>query len=171
MGYSYQPDILKTQPYNAAREIKISCAELYCMTLQPPSNLRKRPHCSLTCADHALVLLVPKSHLDAGQALDEAKAPNISQFWKVLEHFLQAIIGDAAVEVVHVVHTDVGRDPTERGWEIVVRAAVESSFFKRPVFSFSPVAVFKLVLHVERSEEHTSELQSQEHISYAVFCL
>src|SRR5881409_4203642 len=26
-------------------------------------------------------------------------------------------------------------------------------------------------LYVERSEEHTSELQSQSHISYAVFCL
>src|SRR5881409_4498092 len=32
---------------------------------------------------------------------------------------------------------------------------------------------FDLVLdrHEERSEEHTSELQSQSHISYAVFCL
>src|SRR3546814_4698349 len=32
-------------------------------------------------------------------------------------------------------------------------------------------AVFGAVAHVERSEEHTSELQSLMRISYAVFCL
>ncbi len=32
-------------------------------------------------------------------------------------------------------------------------------------------AALRAVLHMRRSEEHTSELQSQDRISYAVFCL
>src|ERR1043166_9881268 len=35
----------------------------------------------------------------------------------------------------------------------------------------SRILLYRLILHVYRSEEHTSELQSRFGISYAVFCL
>src|SRR5881409_1451997 len=38
-------------------------------------------------------------------------------------------------------------------------------------FKLSNIAGPTVVHHQPRSEEHTSELQSQSHISYAVFCL
>ena len=47
-------------------------------------------------------------------------------------------------------------------WVINLRASV------RPIITYIFVTI---LLVVDRSEEHTSELQSQSTISYAVFCL
>src|SRR3546814_2655918 len=51
-------------------------------------------------------------------------------------------------------------------------------YIDRPLDELSPIehsilliGSYELVFHVERSEEHTSELQSLMRISYAVFCL
>ena len=43
----------------------------------------------------------------------------------------------------------------------------KNEFIEKCGFNFSPNYYFE----IERSEEHTSELQSQGTISYAVFCL
>src|SRR3546814_5300508 len=58
------------------------------------------------------------------------------------------------------------------------RFAPELAVISQPVFGPSPASAalplavcLQQVIHRERSEEHTSELQSLMRISYAVFCL
>ena len=43
----------------------------------------------------------------------------------VVQHARQPIVGDAAAEVVHMVHADVGGEPAQDVRQIVVRAAVQ----------------------------------------------
>src|SRR3546814_8414614 len=58
-----------------------------------------------------------------------------------------------------------------QGW-ILVTNAIQPGDLGNDVARCLPVAWTQLVLfRVERSEEHTSELQSLMRISYAVFCL
>src|SRR3546814_2836867 len=52
--------------------------------------------------------------------------------------------------------------------ETVMRSEGDDDFFAWPVTSEKQIYP---VLYLERSEEHTSELQSLMRISYAVFCL
>src|SRR3546814_10373955 len=56
-------------------------------------------------------------------------------------------------------------DPTLRPRAVFTRCLIRSP----TAISFSPALVFPR--HQNRSEEHTSELQSLMRISYAVFCL
>src|SRR5881409_3761557 len=62
----------------------------------------------------------------------------------------------------------------EYGVPMVVETSSAASITKRGnpwIFRISPPSEMEAVGLEPRSEEHTSELQSQSHISYAVFCL
>src|SRR3546814_5064784 len=65
----------------------------------------------------------------------------------------------------------VARQAAQRGDRFVVFEAVERAFGRLGVLHSARPAVVEAALRVDRSEEHTSELQSLMRISYAVFCL
>src|SRR3546814_9270430 len=76
---------------------------------------------------------------------------------------------------VVVVLLDAGRHREDVGVEDDVLGREADPVDQQPVGAFADVGLalggFGLALLVERSEEHTSELQSLMRISYAVFCL
>ena len=64
----------------------------------------------------------------------------------------QAVEGDAARQVMHVVHADVGRKPAQEGRQIVMRAAMQCGVLGIPFAVARPDRVLELVLHVEQPD-------------------
>src|SRR3546814_4756794 len=74
-----------------------------------------------------------------------------------------------AARGANVVVNDIGHDPETPGY--VGRASAESVVDEIRSAGGRAVADTHSVASADRSEEHTSELQSLMRISYAVFCL
>ncbi len=68
----------------------------------------------------------------------------------VAQHLRQTVIGDAAVEVMDVMHADIGREPAQRRGQIVMRTAVQRRFLQIPFRIGVPNRVLELVLHIEQ---------------------
>src|SRR3546814_6492692 len=68
-------------------------------------------------------------------------------------------------------HQAQGRQPDGRGHasDLAVAALVDGQF--QPGIGHALVEPYRRIARPQRSEEHTSELQSLMRISYAVFCL
>ena len=62
------------------------------------------------------------------------------------------------------------KDPTGKEWKLVSDASIIGEQWTGTEYLENDIKDFRVEL-VTRSEEHTSELQSQFRISYAVFCL
>ena len=111
---------------------------------------------------------VPKSKPHAHQALDKRQASDPGELGEIAQDLRQAIIRNAAVEVMHMVHTDVGGDPAQNAGQFVVRAAKERSVVRFPSMILSPDRIFELMLHVEqpnadrRSKKGDRKLYDQE---------
>src|SRR3546814_5894850 len=78
--------------------------------------------------------------------------------------FLAPLEGDLLDKAAHVASSDGIRETvTQLGFDVLPENPVE--LLRAPFFALD------LLRQINRSEEHTSELQSLMRISYAVFCL
>ena len=68
----------------------------------------------------------------------------------VSQHPRQPIIRNAATEVMHVVHADVGREPGQGRGKIIMRTALQGRFAQIPLRMRFPNRVLKLVLDIEQ---------------------
>ena len=102
-------------------------------------------------------------------SVDARRVPESGDRWEIFTHGGRRATGLDAVE--HAVRlaelgagellvTSMDGDGTQRGYDLALTRAIADAV-SVPVVASGGV----------RSEEHTSELQSQQAISYAVFCL
>src|SRR5690606_31449979 len=70
------------------------------------------------------VLLVPQVPADAAEAFPKRQALRIGELRVVAQDLGQTVERHAGLEVVDVVHPDVGGEPAQRARQDVVRAAV-----------------------------------------------
>ncbi len=73
----------------------------------------------------AALRLVPQRQTHAAKAFEQRHPANRAKFRMVAKHLRQPVIGDAAAEVMDVVHADIGREPAQQGGQIVMRTAVQ----------------------------------------------
>src|SRR3546814_8325137 len=81
--------------------------------------------------------------------------------------FQDAVIGPISYDLVSLLE-DARRDVSP---EVVTEMLARYQDALRPLIDRSAFAASYAALGAQRSEEHTSELQSLMRISYAVFCL
>src|SRR3546814_8357894 len=84
----------------------------------------------------------------------------------VVEHRLQAQPGDAGIVAQHLVDDVVPHRDDLAGLDLGLQLVLHDLLRAQGV-----AAMHEVDLTRDRSEEHTSELQSLMRISYAVFCL
>ena len=80
----------------------------------PPSLVQR------TKRDQTLRLLVPQREVHATQALDKRQAADLGEFGKVAQHLAQPVEGNAARQMMDVVHADIGGEPAQHDRQIVV---------------------------------------------------
>ena len=64
----------------------------------------------------------------------------------VAECSLQAVIGNAAAQVVNMVHADIRCEPPQNSRQVVMRTAIQGRFVERPLAITDPERRVKLVL-------------------------
>lgn len=100
----------------------------------------------------APLLFIPERQPDTFEALPKRQPANVSKVGMVAQHFRQAIVGNPAAEVVHMVHSDICREPSEHPWQIIVRAAMQRRFMEAPAVVPRPVGPVELVLDVKEPD-------------------
>ena len=70
----------------------------------------------------------------------------------VPQHVLQPVVRNAAAEMVHVVHADVGREPAQYARQIVMGAASQRGFVQRPSRGLGPERVLELMLYIKQPD-------------------
>src|SRR6185312_11859864 len=94
----------------------------------------------------AALRLVPQREADAAEALQQGQAADRAQLRMIAQHARQAIVGNAAAEVVDVMDADIGREPAQEARQVVVRAAVQRRDVGVPVAGLRPTRILELVL-------------------------
>src|SRR3546814_5862158 len=84
----------------------------------------------------------------------------------------EQLLGDVVVDVpAQLLDRHVGRDRREAGEIVVGRVDAADLRLENTVGQVAPDLLDRAAHILDRSEEHTSELQSLMRLSYAVFCL
>ncbi len=96
--------------------------------------------------DQFALVFIPEAQLEAGEALPQRQASYRFEFGVIFQHFGQAVIGNAAVEVVHMMDADIAGEPGQRARQIVKRAAKQGGFGQLPFLMTGPVGVLEPVL-------------------------
>jgi hypothetical protein len=71
---------------------------------------------------------VPQHQAYAGESFKQRDPTHVLELRMVVQHTVEAIVGNAATQMVHVMHADVGREPAQKFWQFVMRASVQSGF-------------------------------------------
>lgn len=95
---------------------------------------------------------VPQGEAHAAEAFPQGQPADVVEFRMVAQHAAQAIGRDAAIEVMHMVHADIGGEPAQQSRQIVMRAAVQGGVVEVPRLVVVPGGAFELVLHVEQPD-------------------
>ena len=67
-----------------------------------------------------------------------------------IKAFAEPIVRDPRRHVMQVVIADVGAEPPQQNWQIIVGTTLDSRPFEIPGTPIRPVTALKLVLHVEQ---------------------
>ena len=111
---------------------------------------------------------VPERQPDAGQAIAQRDAADAGQLRMVFQDLGQAVVGDAARQMVHMVDADIAGEPAQRQRQVVMRGAVQCGRRKLPVIALRPVGLLELVLDIEQPDadgagnQHGRQLHRQE---------
>ena len=98
----------------------------------------------------AAAVLIPELQAHAAQALDQGQPLCPVEAGMVAHDCREAIERDPAVEVMHMVQPDIGRQPVKWRRKIIVRAAVQRRLVQLPIRTVVPGRVLELMLDVEQ---------------------
>src|SRR5712692_7178157 len=104
----------------------------------------------LTKGDETPPTLVPKHEAHAAEALKQRESAHVAKLGMVAERSRQAVIRNAAAQVVDMVHADIRREPAQDARQVVIRASVQGGGVTGPFAVMGPECLLKLVLHVEQ---------------------
>jgi hypothetical protein len=77
----------------------------------------------------------------------------------VAQHARQSIVGNATTQMVHVVNANIGGQPAQDNWQVVVRAAMQCGLVQFPSVVFCPNRILELVLDVEQPNSNRCSKQ------------
>ena len=83
----------------------------------------------------------------------------------ILERLAQPIARDPARQVMDVVDADIGREPAQHRWQVVVRGALQGAGVEAPVALLLPIGVSELVLHEEQPDARRSGEQGDRELN------
>jgi hypothetical protein len=99
-----------------------------------------------------LLSLVPDRERRAPQALKERQPAEARQLRMIAKNLRQTIKRDAAGKMVHVMHPDIACEPSQRRWQFIVGASIESRFMEAPLAVMSPKRVLELMLNIKEPD-------------------
>src|SRR5215813_6964188 len=70
--------------------------------------------------NEAPLAFVPEDERNAMEALEQRQPADATKFWIFAQHIGQPVERYPAAQMVHVVHADIGREPTQDAGQIVV---------------------------------------------------
>ena len=97
---------------------------------------------------------------DRDGAVPCAQHRDVPEDWILVMRALQVVVGDACIEVMHMVKTDVAREELKRPWQAHVRASAQRGFCVAPIVGALPVGILELVLDIEHPDAHRAGQQS-----------
>ena len=93
---------------------------------------------------------VPQHQPHTTEALQQRQSAHTLQLGIVPQRLREAIIRDAAAQMVDVVNTDIRGEPPQDSGQVIVRASVERRLVERPLILTRPECRVELVLNVEQ---------------------
>ena len=118
------------------------------LPFSPPGNSALRRPC-LAERHHPPLFLIPKREPDAGEAFPECEpAADLFELGMVPQDLGKPVEGNAARQVMHVMHADIAGEPGKRRRQVVKGAAVQRCLGLAPVRGrlFCQIASFTSVL-------------------------
>lgn len=103
-------------------------------------------------SDHALFFFIPELEIDAAEAGGNRERRDFEEVAILVEAGLEAIVGDAAVEMMDVVQADIAGEPLENFGQAIVAAALETGMDAVPFFMTLPVVRVKLMLNIKHPD-------------------
>src|SRR5260370_42662817 len=79
-----------------------------------------------------LLIFVPQRQPNTTEALPQCKSADAAKVGVMAQHQRQPVIGDAAAQMMDVVHADIGGEPAQDDRQVIVGAAVERHFVQVP---------------------------------------
>src|SRR5437870_5779599 len=95
---------------------------------------------------------IPKHETHATEALKQRQSTHAVKLGMVAQRLRQAVIGNAAAKVVHMMRADVRREPAQNSRQVVIGASLQSRFVQAPFPVMGPERILELVLHVEQPD-------------------
>src|SRR6516165_10319666 len=84
------------------------------------------------------------------------------------QHAWESIKGDSTAKVVHMMHTDIGREPAQNARQLIMGATMKRCLVQVPARSVSPKRLLELMLNVEepnangRRQKRNRQMHKQE---------
>ena len=114
--------------------------------------------------DQPAPTFIPEYQPHAAQALHERKPAYCPKLGMIAQHLWQAVIGNAAAQMMNVMHTDIGREPAQDMRQIVMRAAVQRRLVQVPGGGLDPKRILELMLNVEEPNADRGRKQHDGHV-------
>jgi hypothetical protein len=89
----------------------------------PSSQGLLLPH--LTERDESLLTFVPQHKPHAPQALGQGKPADAAELRIIAQDARQSVLGDTAAQMMDVVDADIGGEPAQDAWQLIVGAAAK----------------------------------------------
>ena len=115
----------------------------------PPTSLPR-----LSKRQEAPRFLIPQRKADANKTAPQSEPADLAKLRIGPQDFGKPIKGNAARQVMHVMHANVGAEPAQRQRQMVVRAAAQRRFRLAPIGRPVPGCRLELMLHIEHPDAH-----------------
>jgi hypothetical protein len=112
--------------------------------------------------------LIPKDLAHTVKALEQSQPSDGSELRVIPQHLWQSIIRNPAAQMMDVVHADIGGEPAQDDWQVIMRTAMQPGFVKIPALVMSLERMLELVLDIEQpdadrgGEKRDRQLHEQE---------
>ena len=118
-------------------------------TFRPASTSGTQMKAHVAKGDEPLPALIPQYQSDAFEALPQREPADGRELRIFAQRMRQLVERNAAAQMMHVVHPDIGREPAQNTGQVVMRAAVQRGLVQIPTVVVGPGRVLELVLDVE----------------------
>ena len=92
---------------------------------------------------------MPKRQIERLYRFPDGQPRNTLQLGVRIHALLKPVVRDLRIQVMHVMDSDVRRDPLQHFWQYEIRAAAQASVDATPLLVPPPVRILELVLYVE----------------------
>ena len=100
-------------------------------------------------SDQSLASFVPQCQAHAAKALHQRDSAKCLEFGMLAQHVWESVKGDSTAQVMYVMHTNIGGEPTQNARQLVVGTAMKRCLVQVPRGLVCPKRLLELMLDVE----------------------